>query len=1151
MKNQIILLFLSFTFIFFRSAGQQVDIIVQTGHSATVNEVAFSNNGKYVASACTDGSVKLWDAKLGFEVFTFYDFSERGTGVHFSPDSKYLLGTGSIENVLWDVATGRKLARIETEDEDEYTESEVTSAIFSNDNKYCFSGREGNSILRWDVKEMLHPENYKYPYDNSPYTEDSVVDLEPPASAFFYNGHTGYIKGLCVSADNKYLVSISDDSTIRVWDIESGKQLKRIKNSFPLSALAITSDGKRLITSDKDMSGKTGIRIWDITSGKQILFIPDQAGYVNTISLSADNKFLVAGTLTKNILLYSFSTGKLIKSLNGHTSWINSLAFSGDGKFIVSGSEDASVKIWHAASGRMLKDLRKTIANIDNLVYENKHRFITTTSNENLNQQTLTWEMDQGIGIKNRYSSKGNLYNDEFLSMDTSGKLILLTEDSSFIFYEPVSGKLINKYTRPFVGTASLSPGGNLVYFQDKKNDSLYTVETATGRQSTFAAYPGKDSSDFFKNINSFAFSPDGKVIAAGTNGPDIFLFNRVSKKYLRNLNYLDADSSERKEGTYQGNESLALPNAQINDLKFSPDGKLIAAGVRMPDPVTTGGIIIIWETETGKMLHWKPAHNYIIQSINWSADGKYLVTGSNDKWLKVWAYKDFKEADFKPVFVYRNDFTPLHTSFTKDNDWLISAGIDGKVIIRDAASYQQLVTLIGLNSSDYIAVTKDQYYAASRKGTQLIAFRQGNKVFPAEQFDIRFNRPDKVMEILGSPDTNLIKSYRSAYYKRVKKFGIDTSSFRNDFTTPDFDFVDRDNIGYQQNLSTLQLKMTGSDSVYKLNRFNVWVNDVPLYGQRGISLLDKSMNRFDTAINIKLSIGENRIETSVTNENGTESYRTPLLVNYDGINEQAPMTYFIGIGIDHYADNKYDLLYSTKDIRDLAARLKQKKPGSVFIDTLFNEQVTVSNIRKLKDVLAKTNINDRIIISYSGHGLLDKKFDYFLSTYNINFDDPVQNGLAYDELESLLDNIPARKKLLLIDACHSGEVDKDELITLNAPPDSLKLIKGLKPVGYKDENHFGLENSFELMQNLFVGVGKSTGATIISAASGTQFALERNDLQNGVFTFSILEAMKKFRSIRLSELKKYVGERVFNLTNGLQRPTSRNETIANDWEVW
>ncbi|MBK6827096.1 MAG: caspase family protein [Chitinophagaceae bacterium] len=205
--------------------------------------------------------------------------------------------------------------------------------------------------------------------------------------------------------------------------------------------------------------------------------------------------------------------------------------------------------------------------------------------------------------------------------------------------------------------------------------------------------------------------------------------------------------------------------------------------------------------------------------------------------------------------------------------------------------------------------------------------------------------------------------------------------------------------------------------------------------------------------------------------------------------------------------------------------KLKEKYGNDLIIDTLFNENVTIEKIKSLKKQLQQSSVNDKVIISYSGHGLLSKDYDYYLSTYSVNFSKPEQNGLAYDELEDLLDSIPARKKLMLIDACHSGEVDKEEMKRISSAEESLKTLgaKGGKPT-FTGKTTLGMKNSFELMQSLFVNVGKSTGATIISAAAGTQFALERGDLKNGVFTFSILEALNKNPSLKISELKRIVG---------------------------
>lgn len=206
------------------------------------------------------------------------------------------------------------------------------------------------------------------------------------------------------------------------------------------------------------------------------------------------------------------------------------------------------------------------------------------------------------------------------------------------------------------------------------------------------------------------------------------------------------------------------------------------------------------------------------------------------------------------------------------------------------------------------------------------------------------------------------------------------------------------------------------------------------------------------------------------------------------------------------------------------------------------------------------TGIGDKLIISYSGHGLLSRDYDYYLSAYNTNFKKPEEGGIAYDELELLLDSIPPREKLLLLDACNSGEVDKDEMQKIKLSGQALQNNNVVANSGNKGviitvlddgKDHLGLQNSFELMQSLFVNVGKRTGAIIISASGGVQFAQEKSELGHGVFTYSVIEAMKKYPAINVSSFKKYIGDRVMQLTNGLQKPTTRNETIAVDWNLW
>lgn len=208
-----------------------------------------------------------------------------------------------------------------------------------------------------------------------------------------------------------------------------------------------------------------------------------------------------------------------------------------------------------------------------------------------------------------------------------------------------------------------------------------------------------------------------------------------------------------------------------------------------------------------------------------------------------------------------------------------------------------------------------------------------------------------------------------------------------------------------------------------------------------------------------------------------------------------------------------------------------------------------------------ESNVDDVVNLFVAGHGLLDENLEYFFATADIDFADPSKNGLPYDAIEGLLDGIPARKKLLLVDTCHPGELDKEEteLIASNEVGDVIvkaRSFRGFKAV--KKDRSLGLQNSYELLQELFADLRRGSGAMVIAAASGVEFALESPQWQNGVFTYSILEGLKTKRAdldkngeIRVSELRDYVIEKVQRLTNGQQTPTSRRENLEFDFRVY
>jgi hypothetical protein len=361
-----------------------------------------------------------------------------------------------------------------------------------------------------------------------------------------------------------------------------------------------------------------------------------------------------------------------------------------------------------------------------------------------------------------------------------------------------------------------------------------------------------------------------------------------------------------------------------------------------------------------------------------------------------------------------------------------------------------------------------------------------------------------------------------------------------------------------------VKIDCKASDSKYNVDRFLVWVNGVPLYGERGVWVRTNKSGNALKDFNIPLSTGVNKIQISCLNDKGAESMKKTIEVTYTGKSEK-PQIHFIAVSVSNFKDSRWNLNYATKDGRDLAKMYAANKGDySVTVDTLFDKDVTREKFALLKQKLLKTNPDDQVVLFMSGHGLLDDSLNFYYASYDCDFMKPNTRGISYASIEDLLDSIPARQKLLMIDACHSGEVDKEELEVSNS---NVALADGkrggIKTYSYRGvkvnkEKSVGLTNSFELMQDLFTNLNRGSGTVVISASAGKGYALESAEWNNGVFTFALRNGLgwkmadiDKNKIITVSELKMYMIHEVDRLTNGAQKPTSRKDNLDVDFKVW
>lgn len=179
-----------------------------------------------------------------------------------------------------------------------------------------------------------------------------------------------------------------------------------------------------------------------------------------------------------------------------------------------------------------------------------------------------------------------------------------------------------------------------------------------------------------------------------------------------------------------------------------------------------------------------------------------------------------------------------------------------------------------------------------------------------------------------------------------------------------------------------------------------------------------------------------------------------------------------------------------------------------------------------------------------------------------MDFNDPKNGGLAYEDLESIIDGIKSRRKILIMDTCHSGEVDEEEVFfSEEALPDDEEENEDdleFRSAGPAIESNQSSASPSKVMNELFNDLRRGIGATVISSAGGTEYAMESGEWKNGLFTYCMLMGLKTEKAdlnedglIYLSELQNYVTEMVKSLSHGKQIPNNRIQNLELDFRVY
>lgn len=1028
--------------------------------------------------------------------------------------------------------------------------SGVSLSKFTKDQRYLITGHYDNSFYLWDLET---------------FTKKLEINLKS-AEDHEAIGIFG-VTQIAQTNDRKYLIvacsgSIPEDR-LTMWDIRNGRRVNSFGAAIPPISLEvqpsqtdsiIVQEYKEYLFPFEQMNYKEygAYRLLNLRNGKAPALYPK----FDSITFSPNlDYFLVQKEEPQPIKIYGSEYNELTSELVNSQQTFELLAFSNNAKW-VAGYNGKLVYIWNTDDGSLAHTLPQDKWKMLQLLFSPNDDYLITTydpkriyfysmddpseihfekkpdilerANDNLKitaskyEELTTKEDGSKIwAIESNDQSKSLINNNQFSRWDsritTVRKATELFDLLIFKEYYDIEISPDGRYAaawRDDLASVQFIDLGNKKNITLVKDNAIQMTRTAAtiwlsqneaaedGRQFIEAYLRDKFA---FREFTSISPLWDCMAIATKSNKENGRLIRVVPIGEKRGL--IKRLKNKEIEGTYYLESSEDYGEGII----FSPNGQLIAA--------SSNGLnsIRIWNTNDGSIFTTLKGHS-----------GKI--------------------------------------AFTSNSKTLISTGWDRQVKVWDIEAEKELYSFIAIKGqNDYVNIIPTGYYSTSRKNSGAIAFAFGKDAYPFDQFDIQFNRPDLLLKefensiVLGkddAPNNKLIEAYYRSYLKRLEKLNLSEATFSNQVSLPQLT-VEEHPLSQSSRRFTIQIE--AKDQQYALNSVFASINGVPIIAGGSRDLTGNASRQYTGKISFDLSEGDNLLQVHVTNENGTASLKYNATITYTGPGAKKTL-YIVTLGTAEFENTEFDLDFVTKDLDDFTKLYRQRKGFDQIVEyPLLGPDFTLDGFRDLKNSLKSVRPDDEVICFISTHGLLDPKLDYFLATYDVNFLNPSEGGLSYSEIEDFLLGIGARNKLVLIDACHSGEIDNGDTQINGTGQEIVGDVefteKGVRSTGWEQ---LPGQQSFDLMKDLFVDLRAGTGATVIASASAVQYAYEGEEWNNSVFAYCLLRALKEKVAdlnnddvITVSEIQQYLAYSVSRHTNNRQRPINRIENIFNNYAIW
>ncbi|KAI9770814.1 MAG: hypothetical protein M1839_003040 [Geoglossum umbratile] len=550
------------------------------GHDGRVSSVTFSNNSVWLASASDDRTVKIWDASSGECLQTLEGHSDWVFSVTFSHDSTRLASASDDHMVkVWDVSSGECLQTLKGHS------SWVHSVAFSHESARLASASRDGTVKIWNASSGECLQTLKGHSDwvnsvtfshNSAWlasaSHDRMVkiwDVSSGECLQTLRGHSRLVNSVALSHDSARLASASDDRTVKIWDASSGECLQTLKgHSDRARSVAFSCDSARIASGSEDHT----VKIWDTSSGEYLQMPEGHSSWVNSVAFSRDSTRLVSASRDHTVKIWDVSSGECLQTLKGHSGWVNSVIFSHDSALLASVSRDCTVKIWDASSGECLQTLEGHRDFVNSIAFSHDSTWLASASDD---YTVNIWDTSSGECLQ-MLEGYGDWVNSVAFSHDST-RLASASDDYTVNIWDTSSGECLQMLRGHSGSVYLVAFSHDSTQLASASDDCTVKIWDASSGEclQTLEGYSSSINISF-DTASPFFHTENGTLDISASSGSDVM---QTVTEPQNPLSQGGALSSDGAWITYNSENLVRLPS-EYRPSCWAVSGKTIGIGV-------------------------------------------------------------------------------------------------------------------------------------------------------------------------------------------------------------------------------------------------------------------------------------------------------------------------------------------------------------------------------------------------------------------------------------------------------------------------------------------------------------------------------------------------------------------------------------------